>query len=140
MTADEVDEYMNKQSGMLGITGISSDFRDIIQAEEEGNERARIALDMFCYRVRNYIAQYAGVMGGIDALVFTAGIGENNPFIRSRSTTRLEFMGIKIDEEKNNTKADEIDISAEDAKVKTFVIATNEELAIARECKALLSK
>jgi acetate kinase len=139
MTADEADDYMNKHSGMLGITGISSDFRDILKAEEEGNDRARIALDMFCYRVQNYIAQYAGVMGGLDAVVFTAGVGENNPFIRTRSTANLKFLGIDIDEAKNNTKAAEIDISTETAKVRTFVIATNEELAIARECKSLLS-
>ncbi len=139
-TAEQVNDYMNKQSGMLGVSGISSDFRDILKADEEGNERAKIALDMFCYRVRNYIAQYAGVMGGLDAIVFTAGVGENNPFIRSRSTTRLGFLGIEIDEAKNNTKAEEIDVSTENAKVRTFVIATNEELAIARECKTLLAK
>lgn len=138
-TADQVNDYMNKESGMLGITGISSDFRDILDEFDKGNQRAKIALDMFCYRVRNYIAQYAGVMGGIDAIVFTAGIGENNPFIRKHSLSSLEFLGIEIDDEKNNTKADEIDISADGAKVRTFVIATNEELAIARESKTLIS-
>jgi len=138
LTSEEVNDYMNKASGMLGITGISSDFRNILAAYLDGNERAKIGLDMFCYRVENYIAQYAGVMGGIDAVVFTAGIGENNPYIRSHSVENLGFLGIKIDEEKNNTKADEIDISADDARVRTFVVATNEELAIARECKVLM--
>ncbi len=138
-TSEQVNDYLNKKSGLLGITGVSSDFRDIYEQYQNGNERAILALDSFCYRVKNYIAQYAGAMGGLDAIVFTAGIGENNPFIRTNSLKELEFLGVEIDEEKNNVKQDELDISKCGAKVKTFVIATNEELAIAVECRRLIS-
>ncbi len=135
-----LNELLNKKSGMLGISGISSDFRDLDDAAENGNERAELALEIFAYSVKKYIGSYAAAMGGIDALVFTAGIGENNGGIRKRVLAGLEFLGIEVDEEKNNLRGQEMDISKPDAKVRTFVIPTNEELAIARETVKLLRK
>lgn len=140
MSPKEVDEYLNKKSGILGISGVSSDFRDIDAAVEEGNERAQLAIDIFCYRVKKYIGEYAAVMNGVDAVIFTAGIGENNEIVRKNVLSDLDFLGIKIDLEKNNIKGKEHDISAADAKVKTLVIPTNEELAIARETLKLVAK
>ena len=130
---------MNKKSGVLGVSGVSSDFRDLDKAVAEGNERAELALQIFAYQVKKFIGAYASAMGGLDAVVFTAGIGENNPDIRQRVCTNMEFMGISIDPEKNNTRGIEIDISTEDAKVRTLIIPTNEELAIARETIRLIS-
>jgi len=140
MSLKEVDEYLNKKSGVLGISGVSSDFRDLEAAVDEGNERAKLALDIFCYRVKKYIGKYAAVMNGVDAVVFTAGIGENNPLVRKLSTDNMDYLGIRIDPEKNNVKGQEKDISADDAKVRTLVIPTNEELAIARETLKLTAK
>lgn len=140
MTGSEVNDYLNKKSGVLGISGVSSDFRDIEAAMNEGNERAALAIDLFCYRVKKYIGEYAAAMGGVDAVVFTAGIGENNPLVREKAVTGLEFLGIEVDLEKNKIKGQELDISKPGAKVKTLIIPTNEELAIARETVALLGK
>jgi acetate kinase len=133
MTPKEIDDYLNKKSGVLGISGISSDFRDLEEAFEEGNERARLAIRIFCYRVKQYIGSYTAVMNGLDAVVFTAGIGENNPLVRGIIMEDLDFLGLRVDPGKNNVRGREMDISAEDAKVRTLVIPTNEELAIARE-------
>jgi len=138
LSTREVNKLMNKDSGVLGISGVSSDFRDIEKAADEGNKRAKLALDIFYYRVRRYIGEYASVMGGVDAVVFTAGVGENNNTGRIEMVKGLEFFGIQIDEEKNKIRGKEIDISTAGAKVRTLVIPTNEELAIARETKALL--
>lgn len=138
LSTKEVDNLMNKKSGVLGISGVSSDFRDIEKAADEGNERARLALDIFYYRVRKYIGEYAAVMGGVDAVVFTAGVGENNVPGRVEILEGLEFLGISIDLEKNSVRGKEIDVSTADAKVRTLVIPTNEELAIARETKGLI--
>lgn len=138
MSAEEVNDIMNKKSGVLGISGISSDFRDLEAAAKQGNARAQLALDMFSYSVKRYIASYAAAMGGIDAVVFTAGIGENTSSIRKASVEGLEFMGIKIDDEKNKVRGQEMDISAEGAKVRTLVIPTNEELMIALDTKRLV--
>lgn len=138
MSAKEVDSYLNKKSGVLGISGVSSDFRDLHAAADAGNERAALAINMFCYRVKKYIGEYATIMGGVDAVVFTAGIGENNSIVRREVLKNLEFLGIKIDQEKNKIRGQEIDISTPDATVRTFVIPTNEELAIARETAALV--
>ncbi len=132
-----VDKLLNKESGVLGISGISSDFRDLEKAANEGNERAKLALDMFIYSVKRYIGYYACAMGGVDAVVFTAGVGENNGKMRADIVSGCEFMGIKIDAEKNKGRG-EIDISTDDAKVKTLVIPTNEELMIALDTKALV--
>ncbi len=137
MNPKEIDEYLNKKSGILGISGVSSDFRDIDAAVEEGNVRAQLAIDIFSYRVKKCIGEYAAVMNGVDAIIFTAGIGENNAIVRKSITDDLDFMGIKIDQEKNMVRGKEMDISAPDATVRTLVIPTNEELAIARETIAL---
>lgn len=141
MTAEEVNEYLNKKSGVLGISGVSSDFRDIQAAAESGNERAKLAIDIFCYRVKKYIGEYSTVTEGLDAVIFTAGIGENNDIIREKIVSGLDYLGISIDHKKNmNAKGKEMNISTSDAKVKTLVIPTNEELAIARETLELISQ
>ncbi len=139
ITPEEMDEILNKQSGLLGITGISSDMREIEKAAMSGNDRARLALDMYSYRIKKYIAAYTGILGGLDVLVFTAGVGENSPLIRSKACEGLSFMGINIDEEKNNSvpKDSETDISKNCSTVKIFVIPTNEEIVIAREAEKL---
>ncbi|MBE7015893.1 MAG: acetate kinase, partial [Ruminococcaceae bacterium] len=140
MTAAEVDAVMNKKSGVLGVSGVSSDFRDLSKAASEGNERAALALDMFCYSVKKYIATYAAAMGGVDAIVFTGGIGENDGANRAEITKGLEFMGVKVDPEANKVRGEVKDISAKEATVKTLVIPTNEELMIALDTERLLSK
>ncbi len=136
--AEKMDTIMNKQSGMLGVSGVSSDFRDLHDALDAGNERAKLALDIFTYQVRKFIGSYAAAMDGLDAIVFTAGIGENNPYVRFEATKGLDFMGVVVDAAKNELRGDERDISADGARVRTLVIPTNEELAIARETVALL--
>ena len=133
LSTEGMDNIMNKKSGVFGISGVSSDFRDLDDAVVAGNERAELALQIFTYQVKKYIGAYACAMGGLDAVVFTAGIGENNPDIRQRACANLGFLGISIDLEKNKKRGIEIDISTEDAKVRTLVIPTNEELAIAKE-------
>ncbi len=138
MSIQEVDELLNKKSGVLGISGVSSDFRDIEAAAEEGNERAQLALDKFYYIVRKYIASYTAAMGGIDVLVFTAGLGENSIEARKAICEDLEFLGIEIDDEKNNVRGKEQLISKDNNKVKVYVIPTNEELMIAREAVEIL--
>ena len=133
----EVNDLMNKKSGVLGVSGVSSDFRDVTEAAASGNEKAALALDMFCYQVRKTIGQMAAAMGGLDIIVFTAGIGENNGAIRKKIVNGLEFMGVAIDDVKNSVSGEEIDISADSAAIRTMVIPTNEELAIARETQRL---
>ncbi len=140
MTAEQVDNLMNKKSGVLGISGVSSDFRDIETAAEQGNKRAQLALDKFDYTVRKYIGSYAAAMGGIDILVFTAGLGENSASNRCNICKGLEFLGIEFDCLKNNIRGIEAEISMDNSKVKVFVIPTNEELMIARDTKELTSK
>ena len=140
MTAAEVDSMLNKKSGVLGVSGYSSDFRDLTNAANEGNERADLAVNMFYYSVKKLIAAYAAAMGGIDAVVFTGGIGENDAAYRLAITDGLEFMGIKLDKEKNNIRGIKRDVSAEGAKVRTLVIPTNEELMIALDTKRLIEK
>ena len=138
MSIQEVDELLNKKSGVLGISGVSNDFRDIEKAAEEGNERAQLALDKFYYIVRKYIASYTAAMGGIDVLVFTAGLGENSIGARKAICEDLESLGIEIDDENNNIRGKEQLISKENKKVKVYVIPTNEELMIAREAVEIL--
>ena len=137
MSAKDVDALMNKESGVSGVSGVSSDFRDLSAAAKEGNERAQLALDMFSYQVKKDIGAYAAAMGGVDAVVFTAGVGENDAATRSAVVEGLDFMGIKINEDKNATRGT-VDISADDATVKTLVIPTNEELMIAIDTKRLV--
>ena len=138
LTTKETDNIMNKKSGVFGISGISSDFRDLSAAAEDGNKRARLALDMFTYSVKKLIGAYAAAMGGVDAVVFTAGIGENDAQARKAIVEGLEFMGVAIDQEKNKKRGEAIDVTAEGATVKTFVIPTNEELMIALDTKRLV--
>ena len=132
--------YLNKQCGVAGVSGVSSDFRDLTKAAAEGNERAQLALDLFAYGVKKYIGAYAAAMNGLDCLVFTAGIGENTWQVRKMICDDMDFFGIKIDEEKNERKNDGAihEITGEGSKVRVLVIPTNEELVIARETKDLL--
>jgi len=137
MTPDQMDEYLNKKSGVLGISGVSSDFRDIEDAAGQGNERAQLALDVFAYKVRKYVGGYVAAMGGVDAIVFTAGLGENSIEMRDKICNGLEYLGTRIDHTKNNVRGKAQEISVDGAKVKIFVIPTNEELVIARDTKAI---
>ncbi|WP_027623430.1 acetate kinase [Clostridium lundense] len=139
LSIDEVNNLINKKSGVYGISGLSSDFRDIEMAAEEGKHRSQLALDVFHYKVKRFIGSYAAVMGGVDCVVFTAGLGENAPLSRSEICNGLEFLGIKIDEKKNNEgRGFAKVISTEDSKVKVFVIPTDEELMIARDTKIIV--
>lgn len=140
MTLEEVLKVLNKESGVLGLSGVSSDFRDLTEAMEQGNEQAAVAVEAFCYRVAKHIGAYTAALNGVDAIVFTAGIGENAAHIRSMVCEYLGFLGITIDEEKNAVRGKETEISTPDSKVSVFVIPTNEELAIARETAALLGE
>ncbi len=137
---EEMMNILNKKSGVLGVSGVSSDFRDLEAAAAEGNERAQLALDKFHYEVRKDIGAYAAAMGGCDAIVFTAGVGENGAANRAEICKGLEYMGVKICPERNAIREDEHLISTDDSPVKVFVIATNEELMIARDTKELVSK
>mgnify|MGYP002774298458 FL=1 len=139
-SVEEITTILNKKSGVSGLSGVSSDFRDLDAGMKDGNDRCRLALDVFCYSVKKYIGAYAAAMGGLDAIAFTAGIGENNPYVRRMATTGLEFMGIDIDEEKNEVRGDETKISTDSSKIQVWVVPTNEELAIARETVELVSK
>ena len=137
MNYDEVDTVMNKKSGVLGISGVSNDFRVIEEAAANGNKRAQLALNMFHYKVRRVIGAFAAVMGGVDAIVFTAGIGENGIGNRDAICNGLEYLGTRIDSERNNVRGKEQEISAEGSKVKIFVIPTNEEIMIARDTQRI---
>ena len=133
-----VMDVLNKKSGVMGLSGISSDFRDLEAAEKDGNERAAIAQQVFNYRVLKYIGAYTAVMNGVDCICFTAGLGENNGVIRKQICGNLTYLGIQIDDEANSKRGEEVVISTPDSKVKVLVIPTNEELAIARETVALV--
>ena len=139
ISIDEMNDILNKKSGVLGVSELSSDFRDLSAAGESGNAKAKLAEDMFIYSVKKCIGEYMAVLGGADAIVFTAGIGENNGAYRKAMTAGLEFMGVAIDDAKNAIRGEEIDVSAEGATVKTLVIPTNEELMIALDTKELLA-
>lgn len=133
-----VINVLNKKSGVLGLSGVSSDFRDLDTAAEQGNERAQIALKVFKYRVLKYIGSYAAAMGGVDCICFTAGLGENSASIRKDICSQLAFLGIQIDDAANAKRGEEIIISTPDSKVKVLVVPTNEELAIARDTASLV--
>ena len=139
-TPDQMTEYMNKKSGFLGLSGIGSDNRDIQAAASEGNERALIVSEIFAYQIKKFIGSYAAVMNGLDAVIFTGGIGENAPEVRAAACSNLDILGIHIDAEKNLCRGICQEISADDAKTKVYVIPTNEELLIARDTLALISK
>jgi acetate kinase len=140
LTAQEVNTLLNKKSGKLGLSGISCDDRDIEAAIKEGNQRAKLAIDNFEYQVAGYIGRFAVQMKGVDAIVFAGGIGENGIDARKEICEYLEFMGVKIDDEKNNCRGKEAEISTPDSKIKVFVVPTNEELMIARDTMEIVSK
>ena len=141
LSADQCLNMLNKQSGVLALSnGLSSDFRDLESAAKEGNEACQLALDKFCYETRKYIGAYAAALGGLDCLVFTAGVGENGSTNRANICKGLEFMGVKIDPKRNEVRGEEALISADDSRVKVWVIPTNEELMIAQDTAALCGK
>lgn len=133
MTGPQIDDYLNRRSGILGISGLSSDFRDLESAANRGDERSQLAIDLFAYKVKKYIGGYVAAMGGVDAIVFTAGLGENSPFMRDKICNGLEYLGTRIDPERNKVRGKAQEISVKRATVKIFVIPTNEELVIARD-------
>ena len=138
-TPAEMDTYMNKKCGFLGISGISSDARDIEAAMNEGNERAKLAFDMLSYQIKKFIGSYSAAMGGLDAIVFTAGIGEHTPYIRAAALKGLEFLGVELDEERNNFVHSDtpVKLSKDSSRVAVYMIPTNEELVIAQDTEAL---
>ena len=140
LTPDQMDTILNKKSGKLGVSGISFDDRDIEKAAAEGNERAKLAIDTFAYQVIGYIGRFAAQMNGVDVITFAGGVGENGIEVRKEICDSLAFLGVKIDEEKNNCRGKEVEISTPDSKVKVFVIPTNEELMIARDTMEIVNK
>lgn len=140
MSADEMDKYINKKSGMLGISGVSSDFRDLGAAAKEGNKRAELALSVFAYKVKKYIGAYAAAMDGVDAIVFTAGVGENDVGMRKRILTGMDYLGVDVDFDRNASAphGEEVEISKPESRVKVFVIPTDEEMMIARDTARLV--
>ena len=140
MSLSEVMNYLNKKSGMAGISGVSSDFRDLTAAANAGNKRAQLALDMFAYSCKKYVGAYAAAMNGVDCIVFTAGVGENTPCVREAICADMQYLGLEIDKEKNweNVRGVIRDITGKNSKVKVLIIPTNEELVIARETVELL--
>ena len=138
LTPAQMDAVMNKESGMFGISGVSSDDRDIAAAVEAGNPRAKLAWDMRTYQIVKYVAGYVAALGGADAIVFTAGIGENSVALRAEILEGLAFLGVKLDAEKNQLRGQEAEITAKDSAIRAFVIPTNEELVIARDTQALV--
>lgn len=140
MDIKEMLNVLNKKSGVLGISGVSSDFRDLEEAAKAGNDRAQLALDSFQYSVKKLVGAYAAAMGGVDSIVFTAGVGENDAVTRMTIASGLEFMGVKMDAEANNTRGHEAVVSAADSKVKVLLIPTDEELMIAMDTAEIVGK
>ena len=140
-TPKEAESYMNKKCGFLGISGISSDSRDLEKAVAEGNDRAQLAYDMLCYQIKKFIGSYSASMGGLNAIVFTAGIGEHSPYIREHALAGLEYLGVKLDTEVNNFghSSTPVKLSAPDSKVEVWMIPTNEELVIASDTEAIVN-
>ena len=138
ISIEDVNNILNKKSGVYGLSGVSSDFRDLNKGIAEGNDRCRLAMDVFCYQVKKFIGSFAAAMGGLDAIAFTAGVGENDPLVRKLSTENLQYLGIELDDEANKVRGEEKLISTQNSRVKVFVVPTNEELAIARETVALI--
>jgi acetate kinase len=139
-TPEDVDNILNKESGLLGLSEFSNDMRDVMKSAADGDQKAQLAMEIFCYRIKKYIGAYAAIMNGLDILVFTAGIGENEPEVRELVCKDMDFLGISIDPNRNNFKGQEREISAHNSKVKVWVIPTNEELVIARETLRLVSR
>ncbi|MCL2022106.1 MAG: acetate kinase [Betaproteobacteria bacterium] len=140
LSAQQVLDLFNKKSGMLGLSGVSSDFRDIFQARQDGNAYADDALEAYYYRVASYIGRYAAAMNGVDVIVFTAGLGENSALLREKVCDYLGYLGVKVNPEKNAQRGKSMDFSADGARVRTMMIPTNEELVIARDTKAIISR
>lgn len=140
MKPQEMADFLNKESGVLGITGISSDMREIENADKEGNERAHLALEMYNYRIKKYIGAYAAAMNGVDIIVFTAGVGENQEGVRWDSCADMEYLGIKMDAERNHCRGEERVLSTDDSKVKVVLVPTDEEIVIARDTMKLVQK
>lgn len=139
LDSEALNELMNKKSGVLGISGVSSDFRDLEQKAREGHERSQLAIDVFAYEVKKYIGAYVAALGGLDLVVFTAGLGENSPEMREAICNGLDYLGITIERDKNQVRGKEAEISAEGSRVKVFVIPTNEELMIAKDTQQIAS-
>lgn len=137
MTAKQVNNYLNNKAGVLGISGVSFDFRDIEQAEKDGNERAGLAIDVFAYTVRKFIGSYFLALNGLDVIVFTAGLGENSPIVREKIIEPMDCLQTYLDYEKNKTGKGAYKISTESSKIQIWVVPTNEELMIAKETKAI---
>ena len=138
--ASDIDRIINKESGLLGVSGLSSDMRDIEEAAAKGHARAALALEVFCYRIRKYIGAYAAAMGGIDAIVFTAGIGENSPVVRERACRHLGFLGVELDEAKNaSERGRAVDLAKASSRVRVLLVPTNEERMIARETMRVIA-
>ena len=140
MDITEMLTILNKKSGVMGVSGVSSDFRDLEEAFEQGNERAGLAVDMFNYGVKKLIGAYAAAMGGVDAIIFTAGVGENSGFVRSLICKYFGYLGVALNEEEKEKRGEALIVSTKDSRTKVLVIPTNEELAIARETAALVQK
>ena len=138
-TADEIDKMMNKKSGMLGVSGVTSDNQEITRMAAEGNERAQLVVNMYVHQMVKFIGGYVAAMGGADAIVFTGGIGENTALYRQMVCEKLGFLGITLDEEKNKIRGEEVMISTADSRVKVYVVPTNEELVIARDTLEIVS-
>ena len=136
MSTDEIDTYLNKKSGVLGLSGISSDFRDLEEAADKGNERAKLAIDVFAYTVRKYIGSYVAAMNGVDAIIFTGGIGEHSSLSRSQILSDMTYLGVELDENLNRKHGTFIQTDA--SKVKIIIIPANEELAIAQDTQWVL--
>ena len=140
MSFDDIDNALNKKSGLLGISGVSSDMRDVEKAASEGNKRAQLALEVLLHRVLQYIGAYAIELGRVDAFIFTGGIGENGKEFRAKVVNRLTALGIKLDAEANNVRGKEAIISTTDSPIKVMIVPTNEELVIARDTKEIVGK
>ena len=135
---DKINDYLNKKCGVLGISGVSSDFRDIEEAADKGNKRAKLALDVFAYQAKKIMGSYVAAMNGLDVVVFTGGIGENSITMRQSICSNMDYFGIEIDDEKNNVRGKQAEISPDNAKTKVLVIPTNEELMIALDTVSLV--
>ena len=140
MSVDDCLTMLNKKSGVLALSEVSSDFRDLEDGADKGNEKCKLALEKFCYETAKYVGAYAAAMNGVDVITFTAGVGENGSYVRKTVCDYLKFMGVKIDDEKNNSRGKEVKISTEDSAVQVWVVPTNEELMIAKDTAELCGK
>lgn len=140
LSINEINNFLNKNCGVYGISDVSSDFRDLEDAAEKGNVKAQFALDIFAYKVQKYIGSYAAAMNGVDAIIFTAGLGENSAYMREKVCADLGYLGLTIDKEKNNVRGKETDVTTPDSMVKVLLVPTNEELMIARDTKDIIQK